>query len=182
MKPEIEKAIQNFYEHCKIHPLYKQTLLNREHVALWRTNSETPNTLFIGEAAGNEEAKKGKPFVGRSGQLLQKAINYAQIKHYAITNVMPIKPTWNNGKIRAPLQSEINFFKPYLKQLIKAVKPLRIILLGKTATTALEQKWKPLTWNGNIGILYHPAYYLRGNRNIYKDMELLLNRYYGGFK
>lgn len=172
----LNKALQEFVSHCKVHPLYRDTILNNERLAVWYEQGSRDKPLFLGEAAGKNEAKVGEPFVGRCGKLLRGTLEKLGVESYAFTNVMPIKPVWSNGHIRPPTETEINFFRPYVWRVIKAMQPTYMVALGKTATKALELEWKPLTWEGDTFIMYHPAWYLRGNRNIYEDLKTGLEK------
>lgn len=91
--------------------------------------------VFIGEAPGEEEDIEGKPFVGKAGKLLTAildSINIDREKIY-ITNTVPWRPPGN----RVPTATEINFFKPFIHQLLKIIKPKIIVTLGGTATSGL---------------------------------------------
>lgn len=169
------KALVNLYEHSKTHPLYDRTLFRREKIVIYRGNLNKPKYLFIGEAPGKTEAQKGEPFVGNAGKLLNKWLAYAAITDYCIINAMTLLPLDNDGNIRKPYATEIHFFRPYISKLIQAIEPEYIILLGKTATECFDIPWKPLKWQGTTGIIYHPAYYLRGNREQgYEDFKNLI--------
>lgn len=95
----------------------------------------TSPVVFIGEAPGEEEDLEGKPFVGKAGKLLTAvldSINIDREKIY-ITNTVPWRPPGN----RVPSSTEINFFKPFIHQLLKIIKPKVIVTLGGTATSGL---------------------------------------------
>src|SRR5262245_55734494 len=70
--------------------------------------------MFIGEAPGREEDEQGRPFVGRSGKLLNKCLAQAHLKRedVYITNIVKCRPPEN----RKPLPSESAFYKPLLLQ------------------------------------------------------------------
>ena len=61
-----------------------------------------PQILFIGEAPGAQEDIQGKPFVGRSGNILRNALQELNIKNFYITNLVKCRPPGN----RDPLESE----------------------------------------------------------------------------
>lgn len=91
--------------------------------------------LFLGEAPGSEEDKQGMPFVGQSGQLLDKilaTVGLDRMKVY-ITNILPWRPPGN----RAPTGSEIALFRPYVLKHITLINPKLVVCLGGTATKAL---------------------------------------------
>jgi uracil-DNA glycosylase family 4 len=128
--------------------------------------------MIIGEAPGKTEDKLQKPFVGRSGKLLDDLLKKVQLdrtKVY-ITNVVNYRPDKN----RKPTTSEINYFKKTLFIHIKIINPKFILLLGSTAANVLlghatplndlRGQWKfikVLNTNFNILITYHPAFLLR---------------------
>jgi DNA polymerase len=85
--------------------------------------------LFIGEAPGQREDELRRPFVGRSGQLLDKLIGelgWKREKVY-ITNIVKRRPPDN----RDPLPEEIAAYKPYLARQIEILKPKIIAPLGR---------------------------------------------------
>lgn len=136
-----------------------------------------PRILFIGEAPGYEEDLMGKPFVGRSGKLLDKWIAYLNIDSYAITNVVKCRPPRN----RAPSKAEVEACKPYLLQQLALYKPKLIVLLGKVAIEALLGKRKLSrvlgkcleTEYGKVTALYHPSYCLRFNVDVKKYLDAI---------
>jgi uracil-DNA glycosylase family 4 len=129
--------------------------------------------LLIGEAPGPQENIQGKPFVGRAGQLLDKILEAAQFdpeKDIYITNSVFRMPPGDEGKaFRKPTNEEIEYYRPYVQQIIKFVDPLIILLtgnvatysiLGKTGITNLRGQWTQL--NGRwIMPIFHPSYLLR---------------------
>ncbi|MFN7902306.1 MAG: uracil-DNA glycosylase [Holosporales bacterium] len=91
--------------------------------------------MFVGEAPGTEEDIQGIPFVGPSGQLLNKmlaAINLTRAQVY-VTNVLPWRPPGN----RAPTDQEVSLYTPFIKAHIALIKPKILVLLGGLATKAL---------------------------------------------
>lgn len=73
--------------------------------------------MIIGEAPGTQEDRLGKPFVGRSGQLLDQILNAAAFdpeEDVFITNAVFRLPPGEGGKpLRKPTNDEIEFYKPY---------------------------------------------------------------------
>ena len=128
--------------------------------------------MLIGEAPGHDEDLQAKPFVGRSGKLLDKmleAINLSRDKVY-IANIVPWRPPSN----RKPTEDEIEICLPFIKKHIELIKPKALMLLGSTATYALFKnkegiskirgKWKDLEINKLIiptMPTFHPAFLLR---------------------
>ncbi len=129
--------------------------------------------LFIGEAPGKEEDIQGKPFVGRSGKLLNRIFDAVGIARsdVFITNIVKCRPPNN----RRPLPQEIATSKPLLFEQIKIIRPLVICTLGSAALEGLlgttvkitRTRGKKLTWNSTTLIpTYHPAYILRNPKEL----------------
>ncbi len=166
IKKEITEAAEN-------HELYKNILKTNGKIVINR-GSESPEFLFIGEAPGFTENKLGLPFVGRSGKLLDKWTE--GMKSYGITNTIPIIPLTEDGKIRPPSKEEIDYFRPLIDKLIKNMNPKYLICLGKSASNFLNKEFKLCQWEGNIGFIYHPSYYLRNGKDGLTDFKLLIER------
>ena len=137
--------------------------------------SGTARLLLIGEAPGADEDRSGIPFVGRSGQLLEKmlkAIGFDRNECF-ITNVLPWRPPGN----RTPTEGEIAVCLPFLKRQIDLVSPEVIMILGGSAANALLDNGEPISrmrgkWleykksdGGKVPVLasFHPAYLLRNS-------------------
>ncbi len=91
--------------------------------------------MFLGEAPGADEDRIGKPFMGRSGQLLDKmmaAIGLDRKETY-IANVVPWRPPGN----RNPTPQEVAMCKPFVERQIELVGPELIVCLGAPATQTL---------------------------------------------
>jgi len=91
--------------------------------------------MLVGEAPGREEDKKGEPFVGKSGKLLDKILDAIELDRESvfISNIVKCRPPGN----RNPRKEEIKECIGYLKKEIKIVDPDIIVALGLTATKAL---------------------------------------------
>jgi DNA polymerase len=128
--------------------------------------------MLIGEAPGAEEDRQGKPFVGKSGQLLDRmleAIDLDRSKVY-IANTVPWRPPGN----RAPTPEEIALCLPFLQRQVELVAPRLVVTLGGPAMQTVFQtsagiikmrgKWSEVSI-GNHGVqampTLHPAYLLR---------------------
>lgn len=142
------------------------------NVVISRGNPDA-RLLIIGEAPGPEENIKGKPFVGRAGQMLDKvlqAANFDPEKDVYITNSVFRMPPGEEGKaFRKPTTEEIEYYRPYVFEIIRLIDPRVILLtgnvacqsvLGKTGITSLRGKW---TQAGERWIMpiFHPSYLLR---------------------
>jgi uracil-DNA glycosylase len=113
----------------------------------------TAEIMLIGQNPGREEAKQGRPFVGRSGRYLDMVLarnNLDRSKLY-ITSV--VKETTPGN--RKPTPEEIERWMPYLVQEIRRVKPKTIVLMGTVA-------WRTPRLQGIHYIeTYHPAAAMR---------------------
>ena len=137
-------------------------------IVVARGNPQAP-LMIIGEAPGAKEEELGKPFVGRSGKLLDKFLRNAGIdsnQDVYFCNVLKCRPPNN----RRPTKTEIQENLPWLYQQIKLVNPLIIVLVGATALEAilkikspisiLRGKW--INWEGRLVMpVFHPSYLLR---------------------
>ena len=107
------------------------------NMVIYRGNPEA-KLMVIGEAPGTEEDRLGKPFVGRSGQLLDQilgAVNFDPEKDVFITNAVFRLPPGDGGKpLRKPTPDEITFYKPFLLEIIRLVDPVIMLLSGNIAT------------------------------------------------
>lgn len=129
--------------------------------------------MIVGEAPGTNEDREGKPFVGRSGQLLDQilqATDFDPEEDVFITNAVFRLPPGVGGKpLRKPTSDEIAYYKPYLLEIIRLIDPAIMILtgnvateaiLGQTGITKLRGNW--FEWHGRYVIpMFHPAYLLR---------------------
>ncbi len=153
-------------------------VVNCKKCILYQTRTQTvfgvgdkkAQWMFIGEAPGFEEDKKGEPFVGRAGQLLTKmlkAIGFDRHEVY-IANIIKCRPPDN----RNPRLEEIVQCLSYLYSQIALVQPEIIVLLGGVAANALLKGQTPVSrLRGRIHrientrapviVTYHPAYLLR---------------------
>lgn len=109
------------------------------------------DVMLIGEAPGEQEDRKGEPFVGRAGSILNTALDLIDVKRedVYITNTIRCRPPRN----RRPTKEEINMCRVHLDKEIAAVKPKRIVLMGKTAT----ENFLPMMINGfseNVGTVH----------------------------
>jgi DNA polymerase len=91
--------------------------------------------MLIGEGPGAEEDRAGLPFVGPSGQLLDRMLASIGLTRaaYLITNLIPWRPPGN----RNPTDAEVLTCLPFLLRHIALVRPRRLVLLGKLASQAL---------------------------------------------
>jgi DNA polymerase len=127
--------------------------------------------LVIGEAPGAEEDRRGEPFVGRAGQLLDamlKAIGLSRETNVFIANVLKSRPPGN----RDPRPEEVAACLPYLVRQIALMRPRLILAVGRIAAQNLLGTDMPLgrlrgkvhhfgELNTPLIVTYHPAYLLR---------------------
>ena len=142
------------------------------NMVIYRGNPKA-RLMIIGEAPGTEEDRQGKPFVGRSGQLLDQILQSVHLdpeQDVFITNAVFRLPPGDDGKpLRKPTTDEILYYKPYLLEIIRLVDPLVMLLTGNVATESLLEKtgitklrgqW--FEWQGRWAMpIFHPAYLLR---------------------
>lgn len=162
------------------------TLCTPERTIVFGEGNPDAKLMFIGEAPGQEEDKQGKPFVGRSGQLLNKALSMVGIdrSNTYVTNVVKCRPPNN----RTPTIEEMQNGKATaLDEQIKIIKPKIICTLGATALNAFFGKQQKITQvHGKVlhkdGLdiipIYHPAYILRNRKEAttwLKDLQTVKN-------
>ena len=87
--------------------------------------------LLLGEAPGAEEDRRGTPFVGRAGHLLDRLLDAAGLERRSvfITNVVACRPPGN----RTPRAAEIRAHAPWLDHQLRLVRPRLIVTLGRVA-------------------------------------------------
>ncbi|NJN79229.1 MAG: uracil-DNA glycosylase [Anaerolineales bacterium] len=129
--------------------------------------------LLVGEAPGPQENIKGKPFVGPAGQLLDKILQAGSFdpeQDIYITNSVFRMPPGDDGKsFRKPNDTEINYYRPFVFEIIRLIDPKVILLTGnvacqsvlqKTGITSLRGQWTQLEGRWLMPI-FHPSYLLR---------------------
>lgn len=153
---------------------------SRQKVVFGEGNPQA-DILFVGEGPGASEDSSGKPFVGRSGELLTKMIeNVLQLSRddVYITNVVKCRPP--NNATPTPVQAHT--CQPYLMKQIELIKPKLIITLGATAYHYLTgdeteiSKIRGTLWKENnytVIPTYHPSYLLRNpsaKKEVFEDL------------
>lgn len=142
------------------------------NVVISRGNPQA-KLLIVGEAPGPEENIKGKPFVGRAGQLLDKILEAASFNSetdvYITNSVFRLPPGEDGKSFRKPTDKEIEYYRPYVLEIIRLVDPRIILLtgnvacqsiLGKTGITSLRGQWSQMEGRWVMPI-FHPSYLLR---------------------
>ena len=140
--------------------------------------------MFVGEAPGAEEDKQGLPFVGASGQLLNKMLRNLGLRREEvyIANIIKCRPPGN----RDPEADEVTACLPFLEKQIQAIRPRVIVILGRPAAHALLRTKEPITrlrghWQRYHDIrampTFHPSYLLRmpqERRKTWDDMQQVM--------
>ena len=145
--------------------------------------------MLIGEAPGAEEDRRGEPFVGRAGKLLDSMLRAVGLsrEQVFIANILKCRPPNN----RDPKPEEVAACEDYLAQQIRAVQPKLILALGRVAAQNLLKTETPIgKMRGNryrwgdpavpVVVTYHPAYLLRApreKRKSWQDLQLAMKTY-----
>lgn len=176
---ELESALQRF-DGCGL----AQTATR----LCFADGSPTARLMLIGEAPGAEEDRRGKPFVGPSGQLLDRMLATIGLDRGSvwITNVVFWRPPGN----RPPSAGEIAVCQPFLERQIELLRPRRILFLGGAGARGLLEltdgvtklRGRPYLYRpaqGDpipAGVTFHPAYLLRQplqKRFVWRDLLAL---------
>ncbi|MFW9960115.1 MAG: uracil-DNA glycosylase [Candidatus Thorarchaeota archaeon] len=155
-------ALHESIRECKRCPLHA-TRLN----AVPGEGSYDAKLLFIGEAPGAREDESGRPFVGRSGELLTHMLESIGLtrEEVFITSVLKSRPPNN----RTPAPAEIEACRPYVERQIQLIQPQVVVLLGGVAIAAMVGPWSVSESHGKFFeaagrtyfMTYHPAAALR---------------------
>ena len=145
---------------------------------------ENAEVLFVGEGPGQSEDEQGLPFVGRSGQLLDRylfAIDLDRSRNCYIANIVKCRPPQN----RDPLNTEKDACRGYLPRQLALMQPKIIVCLGRiSAMELIREDFKITQEHGQFfekdGVqmmaLYHPAALLRDPRKkpeTFEDLKRL---------
>lgn len=182
-RPTLEQVRSDLGEctRCRLHE-------GRQTIVFGDGNPDA-DLMFVGEGPGENEDRRGLPFVGRAGELLtqmiEKGLGIPRSEVY-ICNVVKCRPPGN----RTPMADEVSTCSPFLEAQIDAVAPKVIVALGKPAASLLLGREVPITrvrgsWHEFRGIpmmpTLHPAYVLRQytdevRRNVWNDLKSALER------
>jgi DNA polymerase len=173
-------------------PLYDYRQKNNFKPVIGAGNPDA-KIIFVGEAPGENEAKTGVPFSGAAGKILDELLKSVAIDRSSvfITNIVNDRPPGN----RDPLPEELELYSPFLKRLLKIIKPKIIATLGRFSMKYIlelcqvPQASQPIsqlhgqtftaqTSYGQIYIipLYHPAvalYNANQKKTLLQDMKTL---------
>jgi len=149
------------------------------------TGNPDAELVFLGEAPGADEDKRGIPFVGRAGQLLTdiivKGMKIRREDVY-ICNILRCRPPGN----RNPMPDEAAHCRPFLNRTLEIIQPKFICCLGAVAAKNLLNSEKTIgalrgkVWEYNgikVVCTYHPAYLLRNpsaKADTWEDVQLLM--------
>jgi len=159
---------------CPLHQTRTQTVFG--------VGSETARLMIVGEAPGAEEDRRGEPFVGRAGKLLDEMLRSVGLDRNTvfIANTLKCRPPNN----RDPAAPEAAACRAYLDRQIALLDPALILAVGRIAAQLLLSTDAPLGRlrgrkhdlnDGQIPVLvtYHPAYLLRSpsqKRKVWQDL------------
>ncbi len=142
---------------------------SRQH-AVPGMGDRAARVMFVGEGPGAEEDRRGLPFVGAAGQLLDSmlaAIGLSRAQGVYIANTVKCRPPRN----RTPEAGEMAACRPYLERQIELVQPSLLVALGRPAAQVLldDDEVRINAARGKVFeragvpvvITYHPAYLLR---------------------
>ncbi|MEM7547523.1 MAG: uracil-DNA glycosylase [Pseudomonadota bacterium] len=179
---DLRRAIEDF-DGCSLKKGARSTVFADGH--------STARVMFIGEAPGRDEDRAGKPFVGRSGQLLDRMLATIGLDRQSddpataayITNVLPWRPVDN----RDPSTDEAVMLWSFLARHIELAAPEMIVALGKTPSAVLTERpiaitrergrWLTPGRGGGRPVLltFHPAYLLRSPHEKAKSWRDLMS-------
>lgn len=150
------------------------------------TGDEAAALMVVGEAPGGEEDRRGLPFVGPAGKLLDRMLAAIGLERSAvyITNILPWRPPGN----RSPTAEEIALCQPFVERQIELVQPRILVLVGGISAKSLLDKREGITrlrgtWREffvpalaePIATMatFHPAYLLRqpaAKKEVWRDL------------
>lgn len=147
---------------CSLHQSRTQTVFG--------VGNQAAELMIVGEAPGAEEDRRGEPFVGRAGKLLDEMLRAVSLSRdrVFIANILKCRPPNN----RDPLLDESAACRRYLDRQIALVEPKLILAVGRIAAQQLLETEAPLGrlrgqkhYLGDrqipVVVTYHPAYLLR---------------------
>ncbi len=179
------KAAVEAYEGCGL-----KTFANR---TVFADGVPEAKVMIVGEAPGEDEDRQGKPFVGVSGQLLDRmlaSVGLARTTNTYITNVVFWRPPGN----RKPTTEEVALCLPFVQRHIELIDPAVLILVGGAAANTLmanpqgisrlRGKWFDYETPGlsrpvPTMATFHPAYLLRSpqqKRLAWRDLLAIRER------
>jgi DNA polymerase len=161
---------------CKLHATRRSIVFG--------VGAEDAPLMFVGEAPGEQEDRRGEPFVGPAGELLDKmieAMGWSRSTVY-IANILMCRPPGN----RNPQPDEVAACKPFLDAKIRTIAPRVIVALGRPSANTLLGTDAPISalrgkFHDRFGVhvmpTFHPAYLLREpdrKRDAWADLKLVM--------
>ena len=164
----------------------KCKLCNSRNNIVFGVGNKNAKIMFIGEGPGADEDAQGMPFVGKAGQLMNKAFEGIGLKRddVYIANIVKCRPPQN----RNPEKDEVEACINYLRNQVMIVKPKIIVLLGNVALKNILGEEYGITkvrgnWIERKGIWYmptfHPAALLRDESkkiDFWKDLKRIMEK------
>lgn len=154
------ESLESVYADIAKDPAFDHLRNTGAHFVPGDGNSNRPALLFIGEAPGAQEDRKGKPFIGAAGKILDTQLGEIGLEreNVFVTNVLKYRPPAN----RDPVPDERKASAPYLLREINAVEPRLVVLMGRHALTTFFPNERISAVHGEIleerfVALYHPA-------------------------
>jgi uracil-DNA glycosylase family 4 len=162
---------------CKLHSTRRSIVFG--------VGDENAPLMFVGEAPGEQEDRRGEPFVGPAGELLDKmieAMGWTRDSVY-IANTLMCRPPNN----RNPQPDELEQCMPFLDAKIQTIAPRIIVALGRPAANQLLGTDAPIStlrgrFHDRHGVqvmpTFHPAYLLREpdrKRDTWSDLKLVMS-------
>lgn len=179
MMDELSREIRNCTK-CRLHHNRTNTVPGE--------GSLKARIMFIGEAPGADEDRLGRPFVGKAGQLLDKALNaldFYRDKNFYICNICKCRPENN----RTPEDDEAEACLPFLRNQVAVIRPKIIVCLGATSAKHIIDKQARVTsirgtWFERKGYYimatFHPAALFRDEskkRLFWQDLRKVKEKY-----
>ena len=186
------EAIAREIASCRLCPLASTRLK-----AVPGVGSADARVMFVGEGPGFEENRRGEPFVGRAGELLDRILASIGLSRQTvyIANMVKCRPMKNprapeaRGNDRAPSLEELAACRPHIEAQARILAPRFIVALGAVAARALlgteepigrlRGRWQDIQFGGRTVKLlptYHPAALLRNpvlKKDVWTDMKAL---------
>ncbi len=189
------EAVARFVRECVLCPLCR----NRRN-AVPGEGDAAARLMIVGEGPGENEDARGRPFVGRAGELLDKILLAAEFPRPTvfITNIVKCRAAdLVEGRMqnRAPMAPEVAACRPYLVRQVEIIQPKVVLCLGSPAgkgvidpgfsITEQRGQWFEGPFGSRIIATFHPAFILRrggagsGARElkklVWEDMKLIKN-------
>ena len=170
------QSVVNQCQQCQIHQL-------RSH-AVFGSGDQSATWMIIGEAPDVEEDSQGRPFLGKSGELLDNILAAIDLKRETVylTNILKCRPPND----RSPHVDEVANCTGYLQRQIELIQPKVIVVVGRLAAQHLLQTKDSIgrmrgkvhhlqKTNTPVVVTYHPRYLLRlpsEKRKVWEDIKL----------